>query len=384
MYNKEQEYFLGENMKKNNIFLMFICVLLSVVFVSCNDNPTDSKFDGVIRPNTTDTQGSDTIIDSNYKEDTQTNTDLDSNTDAGDMVDTNTNTTSDDGNLKPDVSKAVTVSFDSNGGDNIDNLEFFNGNEYSLPTPSKVGYEFDGWYYNDNLISLNGVWSISNDIELTARWVKQEYTISYNFNGGKASGGSYPQAYDIETNKLQIGVPQRDGYKFIGWQCGDTLDYRYKINAGSYGNLTLEAKWYKHEYTYQDKSGIQYLLKGDNTLSVVGYVGKVGNITIPYTYNDYTVTEIGQYAFCGYGDALATLSSSSFYRCDIPDTVTKIGIGAFEACEDFKVQLHYKSEITVDEWTSNLLIEERNDHVLDVINGKRPAIGWNKYWIPGQ
>ena len=34
-------------------------------------------------------------------------------------------------------------------------------------------------------------------------------------------------------------------------------------------------------------------------------------------------------------------------------------------------------------WIEELTIEERNDHVIDVINGKRPAIGWKKYVIPG-
>lgn len=256
--------------------------------------------------------------------------------------------------------------------------------EYSLKNIEKPGYIFEGWYFDGSLINSNGIWTIAGNVDLVAKWTKQKYSIAYDFNGGKADKGVYPESYDIETDKLQIGIPSRDGYKFIGWENESKIDYYYRINSGSYGDVSLKAIWHKIEYTYQDSIGIQYLLIDDDTLSVVGYVGKVGDIIIPSSYNDYIVTEIGEYAFCGYGDKLANINSNSFFRCFIPETVTKISKGAFIACDDLKVQLFYNSSITVDEWTDKLIIEERNNHVLDVIRGSRPAIGWNKYWIPGQ
>ncbi|MBO5440356.1 MAG: InlB B-repeat-containing protein [Clostridia bacterium] len=272
-----------------------------------------------------------------------------------------------------------TITYNSNGGNITENQqEVIFDKEYSLITPNKIGYSFDGWYYNDVLISQNGVWNIIEDINLEAKWSIIPYTITYDLNGGFSNSGEFPSSYDITTDKLQIGIPKRNGYRFIGWQYNSEIEYYHIINKGSSGNISLKAMWYKIDYTYQDNYGLQYLLKDDNTLSVVGYVGEAGNISIPYTYNGYKITEIGQYAFCGYGDELSKLSSRDFYRCDIPDTVNKIGKGAFIACDDLKVQLANDSTIPVEEWSENLIIEEDNEHVLDVIQGE----SWKKYWKP--
>ena len=261
------------------------------------------------------------------------------------------------------------------------------GKEYTLYTPTKLGYAFDGWYIEDELVPLTGVWAISSDVTLVGKWIPIQYSVTYDFNGGTAiENGAYPKEYNIESTKALIDVPiAKDGYKFIGWENTDGVVFYERITKGTYGNLSLKAMWYKCiEPTFQDEKGIQYYLKSDNTLSVIGYVGPVRNLFIPCEYEGYTVTEIGEYAFCGYGLRLAATQTSSFYRCDIPQTVTKISKGAFVACDDLKVQLRYDSTITVDEWVKTLIIEERNDHVLDVIQLKRPAIGWYKYWVPSK
>ena len=118
-------------------------------------------------------------------------------------------------------------------------------------------------------------------------------------------------------------------------------------------------------------------------MSVIGYVGRPTDIVIPSNYEGFVVNEIGTYAFCGFEDKLSSNQSSGFVRCDIPDTITKISTGAFFGCDDLKVQYNYKNSMSLEEWLEQLVIEEKNDHVLDVINGKRPAIGWKKYVIPG-
>lgn len=307
---------------------------------------------------------------------TDTNTEIDTDIDS----DTDTNV--------PETPTYVTVSFNTDGGENIERIQVELGANYVLPIPVKSNCSFLGWYYNDNEVLTSGVWSIDSDeVQLLAKWetvLTDTFKIDYDFNGGKKGTGDYPSEFKSTDKKIQIGIPTKEGnYKFIGWQDGENISYYYKINEGTNRNISLKAIWYEFNYTYQDDKGYQYLLKEDDTLSIVGFVGKVSDLAIPSSYNGYTVTEIGPYAFCGYGDKIASIQSSGFIRCDIPDCVTKISIGAFEGCDDLKVQLSYKSEMTVEEWTSNLIIEDRNNHVLDVINGKRPAIGWNKYWIPG-
>ena len=281
----------------------------------------------------------------------------------------------------------ITVKFDANEGTVSSESQAVSlGQYYKLLKPEREGFIFDGWYYGEQLIELSGKWLIEENIQLVAKWIEiLEYNITYDLNGGKEDGGNFPTSYKILTQKIQIGIPSKEGYKFIGWSFDDSIEYYYKITDETRGNISLTANWYEIPiYSYQDNNGVQYKLKEDGTLSVVGYIGKVGNIYIPEAYEGYTVTEIGEFAFCGYGDKLANISSSSFFRCDIPLTITKISKGAFLACDDLKVQIHYNNSISAEDWVEGLTIEDRNNHVVDVILGKRPAIGWKKYWVPGK
>ena len=40
---------------------------------------------------------------------------------------------------------------------------------YDLPTPTRAGYTFAGWYYGDTKVE-SGYWLIDEDVTLTARW----------------------------------------------------------------------------------------------------------------------------------------------------------------------------------------------------------------------
>ena len=67
---------------------------------------------------------------------------------------------------------------------------------------------------------------------------------------------------------------------------------------------------------------------------------------------------------------------------EIPYTVTKISKGAFSGCDDLKVQMLQTDKAPLNEWIENLTVEDGNDHLIDVIQSKRPAIGWGKFWLP--
>ena len=44
------------------------------------------------------------------------------------------------------------------------------GLEYSLPTPKKDNFSFDGWYRDNYLFESSGIWKIVGDINVKARW----------------------------------------------------------------------------------------------------------------------------------------------------------------------------------------------------------------------
>ena len=73
------------------------------------------------------------------------------------------------------------VRFDAVGGDVLVDGEsvydaYLKRNvSYILPTPTKEGYDFGGWYYGEMPVSTQGDgWKIFKHITLTARWIEKE------------------------------------------------------------------------------------------------------------------------------------------------------------------------------------------------------------------
>ena len=86
---------------------------------------------------------------------------------------------------KNDVKKWV-VTFDTDGANSIDALNVEDGKTIiDVPTPTKEGYKFEGWYLNNKKYDFNKV--ITSDITLTAKWKKLEkYTVTFNTDGGSS------------------------------------------------------------------------------------------------------------------------------------------------------------------------------------------------------
>ncbi len=71
-------------------------------------------------------------------------------------------------NTTPVVTK-YTVTFNSNGGSNVSNLIVTKGNKVTKPSdPTKNGYKFNGWYYNDLAYDFDK--AITANVTLLAKW----------------------------------------------------------------------------------------------------------------------------------------------------------------------------------------------------------------------
>jgi hypothetical protein len=75
-------------------------------------------------------------------------------------------------------------------------------------------------------------------------------------------------------------------------------------------------------YTEDAEFGLSYATNGGGTLTIIGYIGPGGTLTVPTYINGLSVTIIGESAF-----VQANLTSVT-----IPGSVTSIGVGAFELC----------------------------------------------------
>jgi len=142
--------------------------------------------------------------------------------------------------------KSVTATFDTNGGNQIDNIIIEKGNVILLPVePTKEGYIFVGWLnQNSNIITKSTV--IIEDITLKAMWIKKGTKVSkVNFD---TDGGGEIESIIIEkSGTLMLPVnPIKQGFVFNGWvdEDGEKVTENTKVNE----NITIKATW-KDPYT---------------------------------------------------------------------------------------------------------------------------------------
>ena len=122
------------------------------------------------------------------------------------------------------------------------------GTQIALPTPTKTGYNFDGWH--DGKETVTSPYTPTTDITLTAQWTPQKYTIIYKDQGDVAFSGThennYPtqHTYGIETT---LKGATKIGYTFEGWYTDAVCTNTNKVTtlgATDYtGAITLYAKW---------------------------------------------------------------------------------------------------------------------------------------------
>jgi len=143
-------------------------------------------------------------------------------------------------------------------------------NSFTLPIPTRTGYTFTGWT-GTGLSSATKSVTVSKgstgNRSYTANWSVDNYSISYNLNGGTAASLIY--SYNIGTNSFTLPTPTRTGYTFTGWT-GTGLSSATNsvtIYKGSTGNRSYTANWVK--YNTVENNGI-YLVSTRNNVTWSG------------------------------------------------------------------------------------------------------------------
>ena len=86
---------------------------------------------------------------------------------------------------------------------------------YTLPTPTRKGYTFAGWYNGETKVTDVSL-TISEDITLTAKWTANTYTIKFDANGGTGTIGNQGATYDADVTLPENTFTNGDKI-FIGW-----------------------------------------------------------------------------------------------------------------------------------------------------------------------
>lgn len=141
--------------------------------------------------------------------------------------------------------KKVQISFDTLGGSTVETIAIKKNSKIEKPQdPQKDGYIFDGWTLDGKEFDFNE--KITKNIKLVANWLKNTnepeifYQISFDSNGG-----DNVEDFKVADGKItKLPVPERDGYKFLGWFDGEN---EIKVGDTISKNINLTAKWEKIE-----------------------------------------------------------------------------------------------------------------------------------------
>ena len=214
----------------------------------------------------------------------------------------------------------VKVTFDTNDGTAIDPVEIGYDTKLTKPAdPQKEHYSFLGWYTDEALTTaFNFDMPVISDMTLYAKWKLNEFTVSFNANGGDTPVASKEVIYGKAYGDLP--VPTRTGYTFNGWYTAETGGT--KIEAGTSvtaaTNHTLYAQWTVNAYSVSWNKGVGYSVSvkrasspyanaatGELANGAVIYYGDV--LSIAYTANTgYTIGNTGSTAITVNGNVTAS------------------------------------------------------------------------------
>ena len=147
-----------------------------------------------------------------------------------------------------------TVTYNTNGGNEIEPTSVEVGKTYTLPEdPVKEGFRFAGWYTDEALQNAYvSTGEIASNLTLFAKWIGNQYTVIYNANGGR--GNLAQQAFVYGTAQaLSNNAFTRVGYQFVGWALTAEGEKAYNnaesvSNLAKSGSVTLYAVWEKINY----------------------------------------------------------------------------------------------------------------------------------------
>ena len=145
--------------------------------------------------------------------------------------------------------KTYTVTFQDWDGTGLKTETVNHGTAATAPAnPTRTGYTFTGW--------SAAIANVTADLTVTAQYDANEYTVSFESNGGSAVADV--QA-DYSTKLTAPAAPTRDGYTFGGWyqDAGLSTAWNFSTDSIPANDMTLYAKWTIKTYTvtFQDWDG---------------------------------------------------------------------------------------------------------------------------------
>lgn len=209
-----------------------------------------------------------------------------------------------------------------------------------LYTPTKVNYDFLGWYTNPGL-SGDVVTSIPEgsfgNISLFAKWTKSIYTVEFDC----MITSNLPISQGEYLSKIELPIPTKSGYTFLGWRDNTSLYPKGEYLIKS--NVVLTAVW----------EGLSngFLFTIDNSeVSIKSYSGTSTHLIVPNTIEGLPVVSIEENSFQN-NKTLKTVKIGKFTRfvdnqafnfvenlesIEFPNEATSFGFSVLRGCYSLK------------------------------------------------
>ena len=194
---------------------------------------------------------------------------------------------------------------------------------------SKTDTRFLGWYDEKNeLVSTNAVYTfdmLNRDYTLEAKW--NSFDITYDLDGG-VNNLYNPTNYNVDTQKITLRAPTKNGYTFQGWQYNGNVIT--EINTANICHMELKALWtantntpYKVEHYLQNIDNNSYTLYETDNLTGTTDTQTAGSVK---TYEGFTSPSITQVNINGNGNTVIKLYyTRNSYSVTLNKTVDKAG-----------------------------------------------------------
>lgn len=121
---------------------------------------------------------------------------------------------------------SYTLYFDANGGSCTEESRSVPNSTKlgTLPTPTRTGFDFVGWYDGETKVTEDTVFSTGADVTLTAKWSAQAYTATW--------GSNYVTITVTRTSSPYAGKPTGEIKSGDPVYYGDVLSITYVVNTG--------------------------------------------------------------------------------------------------------------------------------------------------------
>jgi hypothetical surface-anchored protein len=239
----------------------------------------------------------------------------------------------------------VKLSFETNGGSSIETVEVKKGESYELPVPTRTGYEFDGWFTDENF-SGSAVTSTTPESNLTfyAKWT-QHYTVTLDLDGGSLSTTSLSLKAGVNLyNAVKELAPSKANHQFGGWFKGDDALSESAVMPSE--NVTLKAK-YKVAYTVelylQDIEDETKYVKADNDVTGYDWAGTQVSPDEKVEGFDRVIGHESEIA----SKTLSANASANVFKLYFDRKTLFVFFDAGEDFDDISFEVKYGEEVTV-------------------------------------